>query len=85
MAISDIAAQARQAPDEAPWRTCQVCHALDTLPTTEAAALREILASRMRYSEIESQLADDPEAPNLHRDALSRHARGNCGARERLR
>lgn len=85
MAISDIAARASTAAEEAPWRTCQVCHALATLPKAESDALRELLAGKKRYSELEQELQDDPDAPNLQRHALSRHARGTCDARERLR
>jgi len=85
MAIGDIATRARTEAGPPPWRTCQVCHALATLPEAEAQALRELLAGRMRYAEIEKALQEDPDAPKLHRDALSRHARGRCDARERLR
>lgn len=85
MAIADIATSARSASAERPWRTCQVCHALDDLPDVESEALRELLAGKMRYSDIEAELAADSEAPNLHRDALSRHARGRCDAKDRLR
>ena len=85
MAISDIASKVRQADSPPPWRTCQVCHALRTQPPAEAAALRDLLASGERYTDIERWLRDDPESPNLHRDALRRHTRGDCGAREQLR
>ena len=82
MAIADIAATSPAVP----WQTCQVCHALDTIPAAEAAALRALLAGTMRYSELSDALAADPDTPlTLHPDALSRHARGRCVAREKLR
>jgi hypothetical protein len=83
MAIADIAQRAKS--PSVPWRTCQVCHALTELPETEATALRELLASRIPYTELAAALQADPDAPNLNADVLSRHARGRCEAREKLR
>lgn len=82
MAIADI-----KAAVETPWRTCAVCHALDNIPPDEATALRDLLRNKgVRYSELSEKLAEDPDTPlKLDRDALSRHARGFCAARERLR
>jgi len=82
MALSDIAATAPATP----WRTCAVCHALSTIPDAEAAGLRSLLASGMRYTEMSEALAADDDTPlQLPPDTLSRHARGRCEAREKLR
>jgi hypothetical protein len=82
MALSDIAKAAKTA-DPLPWRTCAVCHALATIPPTEAEGLRALLRGKLRYSEIS---ADDPDTPlQIDKETLSRHARGGCSARERLR
>ena len=84
MALADLAASREQG---IPWRTCQVCHALANIPASEAKALRKLLADpSVRYRELSDALAADPDTPlTLHYDALSRHARGRCGAGERLR
>lgn len=83
MSLADLAAQNHTGP---PWRTCVVCHALDTIPETEAEGLRSLLRGTMRYAEISSRIAADPDTPlDIDRQALSRHARGQCGAREVLR
>jgi hypothetical protein len=85
MAIADLAAKA--STDGVPWRTCKVCHALATIPDGEAAGLRALLANpKKRYDEISSEIAADEDTPlQIDRDALSRHARGKCAAREKLR
>ena len=81
-----LASIAERNADGIPWRTCQVCHALASIDPTEADALRSLLRGKMRYSEISTLIRDDPDTPlDLDPDALSRHARGNCSARERLR
>ena len=85
MALSDIAA-ALTDPASTPHRTCQVCHLLDGMNDTDAATLRALLADRgVKFTELERELKADPDVPSLHRDALSRHARGLCSAREVLR
>jgi hypothetical protein len=85
MAISDLANQPKSS--DLPWRVCQVCHALATIPDGEAAALRGLLSDpAWRYTEIRDAVAADPDTPLLfHEDALARHAKGRCEARERLR
>lgn len=82
MAIVDI-----RTAVEIPWRTCAVCHALDTIPETEAVALRALLANKgVRYSELSDALADDKDTPlQLDRQSLARHATARCAAKERLR
>ncbi|GAB3776731.1 hypothetical protein FB382_004380 [Nocardioides ginsengisegetis] len=84
MALSELAATVNA---ELPHRTCQVCHALAGIPTAEAAGLRSLLANPgLKYTAISDMVAADPDTPLLlHPDALSRHARGRCGAREMLR
>lgn len=83
MALADIAARS---VDGIPWRTCAVCHALATVPPSEAEGLRSLLRGKMRYSDIAALIRADPDTPlDLDADTLSRHARGNCAARERLR
>ena len=85
MAIADIAATTKA--DGVPWRTCQVCHALSSIPESEANGLRALLSEpRLPYIDISRMIAADPDTPlNIPRDALSRHARGICEAREKLR
>ena len=84
MAISDIAARTNT---RSLWRTCLVCDALDNLPAQEAASLRSLLADPgWRYTELSEAIAQDEDYPlSLPPDTLSRHARGQCSAREKLR
>lgn len=83
MAIADLQAET----DKAPWRTCAVCHALATIPPSEAKALNALLANKkMRYTELSDKLAKDTDTPLvIDADTLSRHARGRCQARQKLR
>lgn len=85
MSLSNLART--KADSAAPWRTCAVCHALESIPEDEAAALRAMLADpEWRYTELSAKLAVDEDTPlDLPDDTLSRHARGRCGAKERLR
>lgn len=83
MALSDLAADNETS---IPWRTCQVCHALATIPAPEAEGLRTLLRGDKRYTWISDKIAADPDTPlQLHPDSLSRHARGRCEAKEKLR
>lgn len=85
MALSDIASTLTD-PESVPWRTCGVCHALDGMSAEDAATLRGLLADRrVKFSDLERALLEDPDSPNIDRQALSRHARGGCQAREVLR
>lgn len=64
--------------------TCSVCQALATLDESEAQALRSLLADpAWRYQELADRLAD--EGLRLQSFSLSRHARGQCLAGEKLR
>lgn len=83
MALSDVAARMT---DEVPWRTCSTCHHLEQMSTDDANTLRALLADKgVRFKDLARELADDPEAPTIPWEALSRHARGGCAAREHLR
>lgn len=86
MAISDISKTLQSDADALPWRTCGACDALAKLPAEEAAELRSLLANpKVRYRELASALAEDEDSPGIDAPALSRHARGQCQAREKLR
>lgn len=80
MAIADITEQAkvRKGPP------CSVCEVLADLPDTEAAALRSLLADKTwRYTALSDEL--HREGVELAPFVLSRHAKGGCAAREKLR
>jgi hypothetical protein len=80
MAIRDITEQAklRKGPP------CTVCETLADLPEVEAEALRSLLADRTwRYTALSDELRK--EGVDLAPYVLSRHAKGACAARERLR
>lgn len=63
---------------------CYVCNSLASLPAPEAAALRSLLADpAWRYQELSDRLAE--EGLELSANSLSRHARGRCAAREKMR
>lgn len=82
MAISDIGTS--KPTTYTPGPTCTVCSALASLTDSEADALRGLLADPMwRYQELSDRLAG--EGLNLSYQSLSRHARGRCMAREKLR
>lgn len=85
MTLEDLAA--RETGPSVPWKTCAVCHAIETIPPAESAALIRLLADRSwKFAEISRAIADDPDTPlDLPALALSRHARGICAARVRLR
>jgi hypothetical protein len=67
--------------------TCQVCLELARLPKTEAKALREHLANpAWRFSALSDALFEASGGQiNIRQHVLSRHARGQCAAKERLR
>lgn len=83
MTLADIATSLA---GDLPWQTCAVCHALANMTDEDAATLRRLLADRnVQYAALAGALAADPDSPTIARDALSRHARGLCSAREVLR
>ena len=64
--------------------SCDVCAVLATAKPEDAAALRAALGDpQMRYTIIAEALAST-DTP-LSGSSLSRHARGRCQAKERLR
>lgn len=78
MSLADLA------EESLPWQTCAVCHTLETLDTAKADLLIGLLSNaNVRYSHIAAAAAD--EGLNLEAEALSRHARGICKAKVRLR
>lgn len=80
MAIRDITEQTkiRKGPP------CSVCETLGRLPAEEATALRALLTDpTWRYTKLSDELRS--EGVDLEPFVLSRHARGKCAARERLR
>lgn len=84
MAISNLRDTVKPARKGPP---CEVCKFISTLSEQDAAELRALLSDEeIRYSDISSGLRDDLDTPaDLPAISLSRHARGNCSARERLR
>lgn len=83
MPLQDIAASLT---GEIPWRTCATCHALAGMSDEDAATLRRLLSDRgVQFRTLAKALEDDPESPTIAHEALSRHARGMCSAREVLR
>lgn len=85
MAISSLPTPSANRIKRGP--TCLVCVALDNLPKADAKALRSHLANKAwRYTELAEALRADPDTPlDLPSHSLSRHARGACDAREKLR
>jgi len=80
MAIRDITEQTkvRKGPP------CSVCEVLDTLTGPEAMALRSLLEDpTWRYTTLSDALK--AEGIDLAPFVLSRHARGGCQARTKLR
>lgn len=83
MALVDIEAELT---GEVPWRTCAVCHYISERDDVWGARLRRMLANRgISFTDLAKKLASDPDEPNIPRDSLSRHARGDCSAHESLR
>lgn len=83
MALADIEAELAA---EIPWRTCAVCHHLSERDEEWGARLRRLLGNKgIGFKALEAKLAADPDEPTIPWDALSRHARAGCSARERLR
>lgn len=85
MAISDLAQTPATKAVKGP--ACTVCTALASLPESEAAGLRKLLADPdWRYTELSDRLALDEDYPlEIPHGTLARHAKGRCSAREKLR
>ena len=88
MSLADIASRSPSAAKSG--TTCSVCRALAELPEADAAGLRSLLANTSwRFSEIEIQVAEDPDTPDwvrsIKRFTYARHARGECGTGEKMR
>ena len=83
MALSDIEAELTNG---IPWRTCAVCHHLAERDAEWGARFRRLLGNKsIKFKDLEAKLAADPDEPTIAWDALSRHARAGCSAKERLR
>ena len=83
MALADVAATLKGG---LPHRTCATCHALADMSDEDVATFRALLADKsVRFKALAAALEADDEVPSVPADALSRHARGDCAARERLR
>lgn len=83
MALTDIEADIAS---PVPWRTCAVCHHMSERGNTWAETMRRLLGNRaVKFKDLAKRLAEDPDEPEIPVDALSRHARGGCAAREFLR
>lgn len=84
MALADIAATLTTGG--LPHQTCGCCHALAQMSPDDAQTLRGLLADRsVKFKALAAMMEDDPDTPTVEWAALSRHARGECSARERLR
>lgn len=82
MAISDITARTDEKARKGP--PCSVCGLLESLPDTERQALLTLLGDTgWRYSSISRELL--AEGYDIADSSLSRHARGDCRARTKLR
>ena len=84
MAISAIREKQQKVVQGPP---CGVCQFLESLDHENAQALRDLLSDvTVRYSTISDALRVDEDTPaDLSTFMLSRHARGRCAAREKLR
>lgn len=83
MALADI--ESKLDP-EIPWRTCAVCHHMSERGEEWATRLRRMLANRgIKFVDLATELADDPDEPSIPAKALSRHAQRGCSANESLR
>jgi hypothetical protein len=83
MGIADLvvtAAKVRKGPP------CTVCEALTRLSADDGAALTRLLSDpAVRYTELSASLAQPDIGLDLSAGTLSRHARGRCEARTKLR
>lgn len=83
MALADIEADIEAG---VPHRTCAVCHYMNERGEEWADRLRRLLSNRgIKFKDLADKLAKDPDEPTIDWQALSRHARSGCAAREQLR
>lgn len=83
MALSDIADTLATG---LPHQTCGTCHALAQMSEADAHTLRGLLADRsVRFKDLADEMRKDEDTPTVEWQALSRHARGGCSAKEQLR
>ena len=76
MSLSDIAAELTD-PDAVPWRTCQVCHYVDSLSAADREVFEGLLRNRgVKYSAIEARFRADPDLPTFDYSAIRRHGNG---------
>jgi len=81
MGIADLVISAEKVRKGPP---CTVCEALKRIEPEDAEALIRLLSDPdVRYSELSDALAG--EGLDLSAGTLSRHARGRCEARTKLR
>jgi hypothetical protein len=83
MALSKIE---QQLTGGIPHRTCSVCHHMNERGLAWKIQLQGLLANRgVKFKDLAAALAVDPDEPDIPWEALSRHARGGCAAKETLR
>ncbi|WP_107768468.1 hypothetical protein [Nocardioides terrigena] len=83
MALDNIAATLTSG---LPHQTCGTCHALAQMSDEDAATLRGLLGDRsVKFKTLADAMRDDEDTPTVEWQALSRHARGGCSAKEHLR
>ena len=81
MGIADLVVSAEKARKGPP---CTACESIKSLSDEDAAALTRLLSDpTVRYTELSEALAR--EGLVLAAGTLSRHARGRCEARQKLR
>ena len=82
MSLADVAKTGPVRTEKGP--TCTVCLLSASLPNGEAAALAQMLADpEWRYTAIADALT--AEGHPVYDGSISRHVRGQCGARTKLR
>jgi hypothetical protein len=83
MALADIESNLTAG---VPHRTCAVCYHMAERGEEWAEQLRGLLRNRgIQFKALAKELREDPDEPEIEWQALSRHAREGCSAREKLR
>lgn len=84
MGIADLVVSAEKVRRGPPCTVCEALKRLEVEKPEDAAALIRLLSDRgVRYTELSAALAG--EGLELSDGTLSRHARGRCEARTKLR